>query len=477
MPEYAAGSELQVFSDQVTKISTADTIVKKFYPINPIAVTPITFLAPGMGRYLDASKTELDFWLKITLDNGNDIAAGLDPEAYIARDAVYQRELAEYNRLVGLVPNDGNHAAGVAAIPVPVAPAQASTVSTVNYIASTLIQQVKVYSSNVLISDSGDQYAELTYISTVLGADKNTKDTVLELSGYVEDNNLANPGRDRGWLKRHLMFQGSRTVHLRTKLLIPPFESDKLLPSDLELRFEIFRHNDNRVLWRFPADVMNYRLAIERCELRLHYVDLNPSFAIEFQKILAADLARYFIKRLQVRTLAIQNGTIELPRAHLYSGRMPTRVVVAFASLADAMGNYSNPFHYDLNQIRHIQLFANGVPYPELPLEVNIANEDVTDAYAQLQDSMVQSQTNTFTTITKEQFMAGYGFLAFDLTKDRCGTAPHAQLKSNGTIELKVLFQQQGVIGGGLRMFVFMEFENTVKIDSTRACIADYMMS
>jgi hypothetical protein len=136
---------------------------------------------------------------------------------------------------------------------------------------------------------------------------------------------------------------------------------------------------------------------------------------------LEKSLAKYFYKRVEVKSFSIPNGNQNVLLDNVFIGQLPNTIIFCMTENAGYSGKRSkNPYnfkHFDINQF---SLYVNGVAVPSLALETSFSEDALcfTRAYHTLFSGLRINHSDKGHQITKSMFNNGFFMLAFDLIPD-----------------------------------------------------------
>src|SRR6266568_8913563 len=364
-----AKSELDIFSVPPTQTSVESGGVIEYNPISSLADgTPIEFIIGGSGHdYLDLANTQLYVRAKITRADGANIA------------------------------NNQN-------------------IGPVNLWLHSLFSEVDIKLNDTLVTSTNNTYAYRAYLETLLSYGPAAKKSQLTSSMYYKDTAgqmdetdlQANPAPNEGLKKRRDHLALSATVDMLGTIHSDLFFQDKYLPNDVTIRIRLVRAKDSFCLMSDDA-AHGYKVKIVDCKLLVRKAKLNPSVFVAHAKAFELGHARYPVRRVICKTFTIPRGNLDFAQENLFSGQLPTRLVVGVVNNAAFNGNYGrNPFnfqHYDLSQLK---VYLDGQSQYVKPLEPNYAAHQFVPAYLSLFAGTGKLNKDEGTDISRSEYPNGY---------------------------------------------------------------------
>ena len=424
-------SELDIFSVPPTQTSIESGNYVEYNPISSITDgTPIEFVISGSGQdYIDLANTQL----------------------YVKLDI----------RTPANVVVDGN-----------------SRVGPTNLLLHSLFSEVDVKLNDVLITSTNNTYAYRAYMETLLSYGNEAKTTHLTSSLYYKDDagkmDDANPTDDAcnsGLKKRQGYFREGRSVELLGRIHADMFYQQKYIPNDVTIRIRLVRNKNNFCLMSSTPDE-NYKIHISECKIYARKVKLSPSVFVAHAKGLENGNAKYPLRRVICKTFTVPRGNLDCSQENLFSGQLPTRLVIGCVDNDAFNGNYQkNPFNFKHFSLSQLKIYMDGQQQSVRPLELNFENNHYINAYMSLFSGTGKQFTDEGNQIHREDYARGYTLYAFDLTPDQ-GEDDHFNLIKEGTVRVDMRFSV--VLPNTINVIAYAEFENIIEIDRSRNIIYDY---
>ena len=425
-------SELDLFAVPPTQTSIESGAFLEYNPISTISQgTPIEFSITGTGQdYLDLSSTQLYVRAKIVRANN---------------DAI----------------DDNDH------------------VGPINLFLHSLFSEVDITLNDNLITDSNNTYAYRSYLETILSYGSAAKKSQLTSALYYKDaaNHMenANPHEDAalnvGFKKRSALTDAGRVVDMLGCIHSDLFFQDRFLPNDVNIKMRLVRHKDPFCLMSSVQDA-SFKVQILDCKIYVRKVKLSPSVFVAHANALERGNVKFPIRRAVCKTFTVPAGNLDATQESLFSGQLPTRIVIGCVDNDAFNGNYKkNPFNFKHMNLTQLKVYLDGQQQSVKPLEVNFDNNQFINAYATLFMGTGKWMRDEGNDIGREDFSGGYALYAFDLTPDLC-EGDHFNLIKHGNVRLDMKFSQ--ALANTINVIAFAEFENILEIDRSRNVIFDY---
>ncbi len=426
-----AKSELDIFDVPPTQTSIESSNVIEYNPVATISDgTPIEFNVTGTGQdYLDLANTQLCVRAHIVRPNNTPID-------------------------------------------------QTDQVGPVNLFLQSLFCEVDVSLNETLVTSSNNTYPYRAYLETLLSYGPHAKQSQLtsalyykDVADHFEDANPNDPNAvNDAFIARSEFTANGRVVDMMGCLHSDLFFQGRYLPSEINMRIRLVRSRDAFCL--MSAAGIEYKVKIVDCKLLIRKVKLSSSIYVAHAKTLEKGNAKYPIRRVICKTFTVPRGNLDITQESLFSGQLPTRVVIGCVDNEAFNGSYArNPFNFKHFNLSQIKLYLDGQQQTIKPLEPNFANRQYIEAYMSLFSGTGKLQKDEGNYIAREDYPGGYTLYAFDLTPDLAEEG-HFNLVKNGNLRLEMKFAQP--LPNTINVIAYSEFENVLQLDRNRNVIYDY---
>ena len=294
-------SELDIFKVPPTQTSIE---TGNWVEYNPIATlddgSSIEFSVSGSGQdYLDAANTQLYVKAKITQAD----------RAVLANDAA---------------------------------------VGPINLFLHSLFSDVEVSLNETPVTSSNNTYAYRAYIETLLSYGTTAKQSQLTSQLYYKDEISAMEEHDpyngaaatnKGFVARSAHTIRSRTFDMIGGIHSDLFFQDKYILSDVGMRIRLVRNKD--AFCPMAAAGATFKVKILDCKLYVRKVKISPSVFIAHNKAWEVGNAKYPIGRAVCKTYTIPAGNLNHTQENLFTGQLPTRIVIGCVDNDAFNGRYA----------------------------------------------------------------------------------------------------------------------------------------
>jgi len=223
----------------------------------------------------------------------------------------------------------------------------------VNLFLHSLFSQVDIQLNGTLITSSTNTYPYRAILETLLSYGEDAKKTHLTSGLYYKDaagqmDTVAlRDGDDvvpnEGFVKRSQHTNQSRVVDMMGRLHADIFFQDRYMLNEVNVKIKLVRSKDAFCIMS-EADC---RVVITKATMFVRKVKLSPSVFLAHAKALANGTAKYPIRRVICKTFTVPNGFRDISHEKLFSGQLPTRVVVGLVTNQAFNGHRErNPFNF-----------------------------------------------------------------------------------------------------------------------------------
>ena len=424
-----AKAELDLFSVPPTQTSVEMSSYSEYHPLTSLDDGSfLEFEITGSGEdYIDLANTYLHVRAKVTQSNGNDL---VDDDA----------------------------------------------VAPVNNFLHSLFLQVDIFLNGTQITSSTNTYPYRAIIESLLSYGKDAKETQLAGSLFHKDqaermdavtvDNTANSG----FMTRRAAAAGSRVLDMMGRIHQDLFFQDRYLLNDVNVKIRLTRSKNVFCLMSTNAAKA---VKIISAELFVRKVRLSASVMVAHAKTLEVATAKYPIKRVVCKTFTIPNGLRDANQEKLFSGQLPTRLVIGLVDNQGFNGAINrNPFNFRHFNLSEIGIYLDGQQGQMIkPLKTDFENGQYIEAYMSLFTGTNKINRDEGNFITSAEYPNGYALYAFDLTPDLC-EGINFNLVKQGTVRLALKFSD--ALDRAVTVVAYAEFENVIEIDRSRNIIFDF---
>ena len=128
----------------------------------------------------------------------------------------------------------------------------------------------------------------------------------------------------------------------------------------------------------------DYKVKITHASLFVRKVKLMPSVFLAHAKALERETAKYPIRRVVCKSFAIPQNYLDVNHEKLFSGQLPTRIVVGLVDNRAFNGHREqNPFNFQHFNLQEIALYLDGQQQHAVrPIQPNFATGQYIRAYS-----------------------------------------------------------------------------------------------
>lgn len=213
-------------------------------------------------------------------------------------------------------------------------------VAPINLTLHSLFSEVDVRLNEQLVSSTHNNYHYRAYLESLLSYGSDAKKSQLTCAGYYRDvagkfeelDPTAATAANTGAKKRHRLFAGNKIVDLVGRLHVDLFHQPKYLVSEVNLRLRLLRNKNALVL--MAARNSGYKVKIHSCVLLARKAKLSSAVYNAHVEALRRGPANYPLRRVVMKTFTIPTGVRSYTHENLFSGQLPTRIVLGLVENA-----------------------------------------------------------------------------------------------------------------------------------------------
>ncbi|XP_055997771.1 uncharacterized protein F54H12.2-like [Ostrea edulis] len=427
----ACGTDsLELFKVPPTNITLEDSKWMEYYPISSTLnsdTAPIEFEIKGQGdEYLHLSQSYLQMVCKFTkADETALTGAGSTstPVNNILHSLFSEIDVSLNGKVI--TPGTDTY------------PYKAYLEKLLSYAPKTLKTQMRA--CTLWEKDTAGQMEDREYSGLVqppkefnVVGDKVTINAMLPTPIYPDDS------QNVGLRKRHHKINNSKEIVLMDRLHLDLFQQEKCLPNGVDVRL---RFNRARPQFYMMTDV-------------------GSSGESSHSKV-------------EVKTFTIPTGTQSKITDHLFQGQMPKLILLGFVENVAFNGDDAkNPFNFQNQKIKKLEVSINGDMMETRPLEPNFTADQYLRSYLSLYKGLGKLGQDWAPDITLEEYKNGYTLWCMDFTKDQEAQTDKFHLIQTGNLRVEVQFADS--IATTLNCVVYAVFDNLLEINKQREVSIDY---
>lgn len=457
---------LELFQVPPTNIALEESKWMEYYPISSTLqseTAPIEFDIQGQGdEYIDLSQTYVQIVCKFTKDDGTALT--------------------------------GDN----------------SSVTPVNNILHSLFTEIDVTLNGKIISPGTDTYPYKAYLEKLLSYRPKTLETQMkacslwekDTAGHMDDalttaptqkksvfpvtgtdtkkveiiaTDLAFPlpadGENEGLRKRRDAIENSKKITLIDRLYVDLFQQDRFIPNGVDIRL---RFNRAKPAFHLMAHTgSSGKISILSMLLWVRKVKPTATVLNAINERLNSESAKFPLRRVEVKTFTIPQGTQSKITDHLFQGQMPKRIVLGFVENAAFNGDLAkNPFNFKNANVKKLDVSINGETITTRPFEPDFTNDLYLRSYLSLYQGLGKFGEDWAPDISFEEYKDGYTLWCVDFTKDQEAQLDKFHLIETGNLRIEVQFSQNTATT--LNCLVYAEFDNLLEINKQREVSIDY---
>lgn len=343
---------------------------------------------------------------------------------------------------------------------------------------------------NLIVSLAGRQvfrdnyYAHKNYINTILSYTPDAKLSHLAMTGFYPDGlDPLQLGVNNSFRKRRDLITNGKEAEFIGKLNVPIFNTDKMLLNNMPVTIEINPHTPE-FLFMAPTLPQAARLRIQLTELSLYIKrrELTDSLGFSIARALRdpGRTANYQVRHTECKQIYLAQGVTFMDQT-ISTGPCPRKIVIAKINRDNFDGRIrTNPFWAEHFDEKAIKITENGEEVPHVSYNLDYRTRAMGNyqtkflrAYYDFQENCGFAFSPLSNGITLDMYKTGYNFHVFNLTRS---LEDHREFDVvvHGTTSLRLDFNEP-IPAPGISVFVYMEFDQLIKIDNDRVVTTDLM--
>ncbi len=343
-------------------------------------------------------------------------------------------------------------------------------VGLVNLSLHALFRQIDVMLQQKVVSpDVGTNYPYKALIDVLLHTATDVNQSQIQAEFFFKDEaglmDATDPqtGGNSGLLQRYAHTSEGQTVSLEGPLYVDICQQDRNIINGVPISVKLYPSSD---AFRLMAkDDELYKVIITDAVLKVYHVEVNPEVILAHNEALKKGNVLLPIRQSEVKAYAIAKGSFTHTVDGMFSGEIPTSIVVGLVSSAAYAGsykkNYANFKNYDLN---YLDFSVDGNSLPGTPFQPDYKSGNYTPEFLSLFYDRYPDRRGI--DISIEDYLGGYSLYVFNIADAEGDVLPNTL---RGHSRLAVRF------GEGLKeattLIVYSQFERIVQIDQARNVI------
>uniref|UniRef100_A0A914HWX8 Uncharacterized protein n=1 Tax=Globodera rostochiensis TaxID=31243 RepID=A0A914HWX8_GLORO len=298
---------------------------------------------------------------------------------------------------------------------------------------ATFIRNLKVHINQREVYDSNQLYSYKVYLDTELSYPIAAKDAYFGVAGYFRDTDLSKAND-----KRRKPLAESKAYQTISKLSADIFNQDLYMISNVEIDIELALQSDDFMLHQ-EKEKDKFVLEISDCRLIVKTVDLMDGLSLDIARKLDVEPARFGIRKSFMKSLFITGGRYDFS-ANLFTEEVPRRVIIGLVANQNYIGHkQKNPFFFNHNNVRDIELTASGRTYPQYPYNLDYKNNNYARAYHAAQEHLGLACTTESNGLSYSMFKTAFCLYVFQMTNSQEDSPGFELIKEGCTAGLQPL--------------------------------------
>lgn len=454
---------LELFQVPPTNIALEESKWMEYYPISSTLqseTAPIEFDIQGQGdEYIDLSQTYVQIVCKFTKDDGTALTGAntsVTPVNNIIHSLFSEIDVTLNGKIIS--PGTDTY------------PYKAYLEKLLSYRPKTLETQMKACS--LWEKDTaGHMDDALTTAPTQTKTQFNVVDDKVTVNAAQLGFPLPAGGENEGLRRRRDAIENSKKITLIDRLYVDLFQQDRFIPNGVDIRL---RFNRAKPAFHLMAHAgSSGKISILSMLLWVRKVKPTATVLNAINERLNSETAKFPLRRVEVKTFTIPQGTQSKITDHLFQGQMPKRIVLGFVENAAFNGDLTkNPFNFKNANVKKLDVSINGETITTRPFEPDFANDLYLRSYLSLYQGLGKFGEDWAPDISFEEYKDGYTLWCVDFTKDQEAQLDKFHLIETGNLRIEVQFSQNTATT--LNCLVYAEFDNLLEINKQREVSVDY---
>ncbi|XP_052696062.1 uncharacterized protein F54H12.2-like [Crassostrea angulata] len=454
---------LELFQVPPTNIALEESKWMEYYPISSTLqseTAPIEFDIQGQGdEYIDLSQTYVQIVCKFTKDDGTALTGAntsVTPVNNIIHSLFSEIDVTLNGKII--TPGTDTY------------PYKAYLEKLLSYRPKTLETQMKACS--LWEKDTaGHMDDALTTAPTQTKTQFNVVDDKVTINAAQLGFPLPADGENEGLRKRRDAIENSKKITLIDRLYVDLFQQDRFIPNGVDIRL---RFNRAKPAFHLMAHAgSSGKISILSMLLWVRKVKPTATVLNAINERLNSETVKFPLRRVEVKTFTIPQGTQSKITDHLFQGQMPKRIVLGFVENAAFNGDLTkNPFNFKNANVKKLDVSINGETITTRPFEPDFANDLYLRSYLSLYQGLGKFGEDWAPDISFEEYKDGYTLWCVDFTKDQEAQLDKFHLIETGNLRIEVQFSQNTATT--LNCLVYAEFDNLLEINKQREVSVDY---
>ena len=239
------------------------------------------------------------------------------------------------------------------------------------------------------------------------------------------------------------------------------FQTSKYLPNGIAIDIKLEKNQDAFYLLS-PQDTQIFKLQILDIYLNVKRVHLNPSVFTFISNQIEKTPASLPYKGVVVRSFGITSGTFSFVQERLFSGRLPSVVVIGLVSSTAYLGNQTkNGYNFKDFGVSKISVSTDTISQNSNYLEFDFTNSKYLEGFTRISEAIGNHKQLV---LNRDNWKGGKSLFAFTLSP----TATDQALSPVKTGAVRTSIDFKAATTEAVVAVVLGVFDNTLVIDGQR---------
>lgn len=361
-------------------------------------------------------------------------------------------------------------------------PATGSVIAYVNNILPSLFSSCEVFANETLISDP-QYYGYRAMVETILNNNAEMAATLHAAQGFILDSNpgsLDATGNDS--YSKRATYARMKEIELAGKIYADIFSVPTLMLPGINFKIRFKRaSNDFAIINPYkdpPANAdgtipaggvdkdKTYSIHLLEATLFVRRYQMLASLSLRNHQLLQKGaLIKYPIRRVQVRSFYVPNGTTTFNNNTLLSGILPERIVLMLVANESVGGKLdTNPYNFEDFYLDQLEITSSNqmCKFPLIGMNFKSGAEKVLKPYFFSMLGVTSAQTLDGFPMHLSTFKKkGNSLFVFDL-RDASGAQTSQPLRS-GSINISMKFRKS--LEKAISVIIYSEYSASITVD------------
>lgn len=313
-----------------------------------------------------------------------------------------------------------------------------------------------------------DNYPFKDYIVKMLNWDEANMKTILVNEGFIKDTAgtvMDGLGDKNAGLKaRRAAMTNSCMFDAAGLLQIDICKMSTFLLPNVDLKFVLNLENPD--FYTMEKSTNTSRLHVHEAVLRVKRFTVSPKVLMQHhQKLGRGEQAVYPFRGVELKAFTIAQGVRGANIDNIFTGIVPTSVVVALVSNAGYSGNREkNPYYFHHYNVSSVGVYVNGLCVTQEPIDVDYSSGLYARAYHQLYEGTGKLANGFPNSITRPDFKKGYCIYPFIISPlQHLDEAEIADVPTAGIVRVELKFS--AATSESLTALILAEFDSQLMVD------------